>query len=88
MFKFQKPNSSAIKEPFSEEDIYNKDLCVKTNSVIAGNCVLKCGGDSSCESDCIRDFRSRNEDCPCEVFKYRQYNNLVLKFFSDDIFSE
>ena len=75
-----------LKEPFSEEDIYNKDLCVKTNSVIAGDCVLKCAGDSSCESNCIRDFRSSNENCPCEVFKCSgNKNNLV---FSDKIFSE
>ena len=56
-------------EPLSEENIYNKDLCTKANSVIAGNCILKCGGDSICESNCIRDFRLKNEDCPCEVFK-------------------
>ena len=64
------------------------DLCTKANSVIAGNCVLKCGGDSICESNCIRDFRFKNEDCPCQVLK-----NPVTFFFDKlkpifDIFLE
>ena len=67
---FKKSIYLIFKEPLSEEDIYNKDLCMKANSVIAGNCVLKCGGDSSCEYNCIDDFRSRNDDCPCEVSKH------------------
>ena len=41
--------------------------CIDDNGSTLGRCVHACGDDERCELDCLAEFKTRQNSCPCEV---------------------
>ena len=40
--------------------------CIDSNSIKLGRCMYDCNDDLECETDCTQQFKSRQQNCPCE----------------------
>ena len=50
----------------------NLDACLNKSSKTLGQCILECKDDSSCETDCVSDFKLEHSGCPCQV-RFKPY---------------
>ena len=50
----------------SENPDWNR--CIDENSLKLGRCIYACENNQECEDDCLSRFKTRQLDCPCEVF--------------------
>ena len=44
------------------------------NGQSLARCIYNCEDDESCETDCVRQFKVKTDDCPCEVRKELCHN--------------
>ena len=45
----------------------NWNNCLDTNGQSLARCIYNCNDDAACEADCVDQFKTKTEDCPCEV---------------------
>ena len=45
------------------------------NGQSLARCIYNCEDDESCETDCVRQFKVKTDDCPCEVRKELCHNS-------------
>ena len=43
------------------------NMCIDNNGSILGRCVHACNGKETCEMECLKSFKDRQTNCPCEV---------------------
>ena len=41
-------------------------MCIDDNGAVLGRCVHACNGAEDCETECLRTFKARQNNCPCE----------------------
>ena len=49
------------------EENFNWNKCLDQNGMTLGRCIYSCEDNSECEAACVEQFKTRTEDCPCEV---------------------
>ena len=49
------------------EENPNWNKCLDQNGMTLGRCIYSCEDNEECESACVQQFKTRTEDCPCEV---------------------
>ena len=47
------------------KDDWNR--CIDSNGISLGRCIYDCKNDQDCEMECLADFKSMQDKCPCEV---------------------
>ena len=53
----------------------NWNNCMDGNGQSLARCIYNCEDDESCETDCVRQFKVKTDDCPCEVRKELCHNS-------------
>ena len=42
------------------------NMCIDDNGAVLGRCVHSCNGVEECETECLRTFKAKQSNCPCE----------------------
>ena len=42
------------------------NMCIDDNGALLGRCVHACNGLEQCETECLKNFKARQSNCPCE----------------------
>ena len=45
----------------------NWNKCLDINGMSLGRCIYNCEDNEDCEASCVDQFKTRTDDCPCEV---------------------
>ena len=48
------------------ETNFDWNICIDDNGAVLGRCVHACNGAEECETECLRTFKVRQSNCPCE----------------------
>ena len=58
-------NLTAVFQDVTENANWNK--CLDVNGASLARCIYNCEENAECEASCVEQFKTRTEDCPCEV---------------------
>ena len=47
--------------------------CLDTNGMSLARCIYHCADDADCEANCLQQFKTKTDDCPCEVSSQGTY---------------
>ena len=47
----------------------NWNKCLDVNGMSLARCIYSCEDNGDCEDACVQQFKTRTDDCPCEVRK-------------------
>ena len=45
----------------------NWNKCLDVNGMSLARCIYSCEDNEDCEDACVQQFKTRTDDCPCEV---------------------
>ena len=62
---FLEQNLTAEIQDVTENANWNK--CLDINGMSLGRCIYNCEDNEECEASCVEQFKTRTDDCPCEV---------------------
>ena len=62
---FLEQNLTVIIQDVTENVNWNK--CLDINGMSLGRCIYNCEDNEDCEASCVDQFKTRTDDCPCEV---------------------
>ena len=75
-FRFRRRlcSNDNLKSPEKDE---NMSACIDENGKSLARCILACN-DSDCKMECVEEFETKHQDCPCQVsltFFYQNWRN-------------
>ena len=56
----------------------NWNNCLDINGQGLARCIYNCKDDTECEADCVEQFKTKTENCPCEVGPRQECDTQVL----------
>ena len=68
---FLELNLTIVFQDVTQNANWNK--CMDVNGSSLARCIYNCEDNGNCEAACVEQFKTRTDDCPCEV-------NSVLLF--------
>ena len=64
----------------------NWNNCLDINGQGLARCIYNCNDDAACETDCVGQFKTKTDNCPCEVGPRPKCDTQVLNGHDWDTF--
>ena len=60
------------------------NICIDENGSKLGRCIYACNNNDACEDQCVEQFKTRQNDCPCEVNFLAIVSGYLFIFLQDN----